>query len=90
MGPTSGADGFDGKLVWSQDSFGEPRPEGAENARQGAADEAYRTAVAYWFPQRWLAQIEQFRSQPPGTKLRLAIQSGEQKRDVVLVLKNLV
>ncbi len=58
LGPTSGADGFDGKLVWSQDSSGEPRAEGAENARQGAVDEAYRTAMAYWFPQRWPAQIE--------------------------------
>ncbi|MGA9207718.1 MAG: aspartyl protease family protein [Terriglobales bacterium] len=58
LGPTSGADGFDGKLVWSQDSSGEPRAEGAANARQGAADEAYRTAMAYWFPQRWPAQIE--------------------------------
>ena len=58
LGPTSGADGFDGKLVWSQDSSGQPRAEGAENARQGAADEAYRTALAYWFPQRWAAQIE--------------------------------
>ncbi len=58
LGPTSGAEGFDGKLVWSQDSSGEPRAEGAENARQGAADEAYRSSMAYWFPQRWPAQIE--------------------------------
>jgi Aspartyl protease/PDZ domain len=58
LGPTSGADGFDGKLVWSQDSSGEPLAEGAENARRGAADEAYRSAIAYWFPQRWAAQIE--------------------------------
>jgi hypothetical protein len=58
LGPASGADGFDGKLVWSQDSSGEPRAEGAENARQGAADEAYRNAMAYWYPQRWPAQIE--------------------------------
>ncbi len=58
LGPTSGADGFDGKLVWSQDSSGQPRAEGAENARQGAADQAYRTAMGYWFPQRWAAEIE--------------------------------
>jgi hypothetical protein len=58
LGPTSGADGFDGKLVWSQDASGEPRVEGAENARQAAADEAYRNAMAYWFPERWPAQIE--------------------------------
>jgi len=58
LGPASGADGFDGKMVWSEDSSGEPRVEGAQNARLGAADEAYRTAMAYWFPQRWAAQIE--------------------------------
>jgi len=58
LGPSSGAEGFDGKLVWSQDSSGEPRSEGGENARQGAIDEAYRNAMAYWFPQRWAAQIE--------------------------------
>jgi len=58
LGPASGADGVDGKLVWSQDSSGEPRGEGGENARQGAADEAYRNAMAYWYPQRWPAQIE--------------------------------
>jgi len=58
LGPTSGADGFDGKTVWSQDSSGQPRTEGGENARQGAADEAYRSAMAYWFPQRWAAKIE--------------------------------
>jgi aspartyl protease/PDZ domain-containing protein len=58
LGPTSGADGFDGKQVWSQDSSGEPRAEGAENARQGAADEAYRNAMAYWYPERWPAHVE--------------------------------
>ena len=58
LGPTSGADGFDGKQVWSQDSSGQPRPEGAENARQGAANEAYRGVMGYWYPERWDAQIE--------------------------------
>jgi hypothetical protein len=58
LGPSSGADGFDGKQVWSKDSSGQPRSEGAENARQGAADEAYRTAMGYWYPQRWDAQME--------------------------------
>ena len=58
LGPASGADGFDGKVVWSQDSSGEPRPEDAEGARKEAADEAYRKTMAYWFPQRWPAKIE--------------------------------
>jgi len=33
---------------------------------------------------------QQFKTQPPGTRLRLTIQSGEQKRDLELVLKDLV
>jgi len=32
----------------------------------------------------------QFKSQPPGTRLQLTIQSGGEKRDVDLVLKDLV
>ncbi len=58
LGPASGAEGFDGTTVWSQDSSGEPRVEGAAAARQAAIDEAYRRAFAYWYPQRWAAQIE--------------------------------
>jgi Aspartyl protease/PDZ domain len=58
LGPASGAEGFDGKVVWSQDTSGEPRLEGAEGARQAAIDEAYRRCFAYWFPQRWPAQID--------------------------------
>jgi hypothetical protein len=58
LGPASGAEGFDGKQVWSQDSSGQPRPEGGDNARQGATDEAYRRCLAYWFPQRWPAEVE--------------------------------
>jgi len=58
LGPASGAEGFDGTEVWSQDSSGQPRPEGGDDARQGAIDEAYRISFAYWFPQRWAAEVE--------------------------------
>jgi len=58
LGPTSGAGGFDGKTVWSQDAAGQPRAEDSEDARRGAADEAYRRSLAYWFPERWPAEIE--------------------------------
>ncbi len=58
LGPASGADGFDGTTVWTIDTSGQPRVEGGGDARQGAADEAYRRALAYWYPQRWAAQIE--------------------------------
>ncbi len=57
LGPATGADGFDGKNAWSQDASGQPRAEGAEAARQAAVDEAYRDALAYWYPQRWAADL---------------------------------
>ena len=58
LGPASGAEGFDGKIVWSTDTSGQPRLEGGGEERQAAADEAYRRCFAYWFPERWPAQIE--------------------------------
>lgn len=58
LGPASGAEGFDGKTVWSTDTSGQPRLEGGGEERQAAADEAYRRCFAYWFPERWSAQIE--------------------------------
>ncbi len=58
LGPVSGAQGYDGTQVWSQDSSGQSRPEGGDDARQGAADESYRRCFAYWFPQRWPAEVD--------------------------------
>ena len=58
MGPATGAEGFDGKTVWSQDSSGQPNADAGGEALQGAANEAYRRTHAYWFPERWPAQVE--------------------------------
>jgi hypothetical protein len=58
LGPASGAEGFDGNITWSQDASGQARIEEGGDARLGAIDEAYRVALAYWYPQRWPAQIE--------------------------------
>ncbi len=58
LGPAKGAEGFDGERAWSQDDSGQVRLEEGADAREGAADEAYRTARAYWFPDRWPATIE--------------------------------
>ncbi len=70
LGPTSGAQGFDGKVVWSQDASGQPRIEAAEDARLGAIDEAYRRALAWWYPERWPARIEMAgRQQDGGSQL---------------------
>jgi hypothetical protein len=58
LGPASGAEGFDGAMAWSQDASGQARAEEGGDARLGAIDEAYRSALAYWYPRRWPAQIE--------------------------------
>jgi Aspartyl protease/PDZ domain len=58
LGPASGAEGFDGKQVWSQDSSGQVRLEAGGDARESATDKAYRRCLAYWFPQRWPAEVE--------------------------------
>lgn len=57
LGPTRGAAGFDGRTAWTQDASGQPLAQGSDDARLGAADEAYRRAVAYWYPERWPAEI---------------------------------
>jgi hypothetical protein len=58
LGPNSMAQGFDGQVVWFQDSSGETRVEGAESARRAIINNAYWDCLGYWFPQRWPAQIE--------------------------------
>ena len=58
LGPASGAEGFDGNVVWSQDASGQSRVEEGGDGRLAAIDEAYRIALAYWYPERWPAQIE--------------------------------
>src|SRR5512138_2211878 len=58
LGPAKGAEGFDGTRAWSQDDSGQVRIEDAADAREAAVDEAYRTALAWWFPDRWKARLE--------------------------------
>ena len=57
LGPVKGANGFDGKTIWTQDNSGQVAIQGADDARQGAANEAYRTMRAFWYPQRAAAEI---------------------------------
>ncbi len=58
LGAFTGAQGFDGKTVWSQDSSRQVRADEGGDAREGAVNEAYRRTMAYWFPQRWEGRIE--------------------------------
>jgi predicted aspartyl protease len=57
LGPSSEAEGFDGKKVWEQDTSKQSLERGDDDARQGAIDEAYRLSMAYWFPERWPAEV---------------------------------
>ncbi len=58
LGPIRGAQGFDGKTAWSQDASGQSRAEQSEDAQRAAANEAYRTALAFWYPERWGAGVD--------------------------------
>ncbi len=58
IGPLTGMQGFDGLTVWSQDAAGETRIEGDADARELAANAAYRDRLAFWFPERQAAAIE--------------------------------
>jgi hypothetical protein len=58
LGPMSIGGGFDGLTAWSQDSSKQVRLEEAEEAQREAANNGYRSALGYFFPERWPAQLE--------------------------------
>jgi hypothetical protein len=58
LGPVTGANGFDGKTVWSQDSSKQVRLEEGGESREAAANDAYRSALGYFYPERWPAKLE--------------------------------
>jgi hypothetical protein len=58
LGPATGAEGFDGKVSWNQDTSGQVLIEDSQEARETAASAAYRTSLAYYFPDRWPAELE--------------------------------
>lgn len=57
LGPITGANGFDGKTVWSQDASKQVRIEEGGEAREAAANDAYRSALGYFYPERWPAEL---------------------------------
>jgi hypothetical protein len=57
LGAFTGASGYDGKTVWEQDSSGQVAIQGADDQRQGAVNEAYRRARAFWYPDRAKATV---------------------------------
>jgi len=57
LGPAKGADGYDGQVVWTADASGQMRLRETEEAKALAVNEAYRNALAYWYPERRQAEI---------------------------------
>jgi hypothetical protein len=58
LGPITGGNGFDGKISWNRDSSGQVLKEEGDNERERAANGAYRSSLAYWYPERWPAMTE--------------------------------
>lgn len=57
LGDFSGAQGFDGKITWVRDTSGQVRVSDSGDAREGSVNEAYRRTMAWWYPERWPAEI---------------------------------
>jgi hypothetical protein len=58
IGPLSGASGYDGKMVWTQDGTDAAKTETQPAALELAANAAYRDRLAFWYPDRGRARIE--------------------------------
>ena len=63
LGPIRQAQGFDGAVLWMQDTSRQVRKDEGGDQREAAANDAYRRSLAYFFPDRWPATLE-----PPATK----------------------
>ncbi len=66
LGPVSQVQGFDGKIVWSQDSSLQAHREEGGDALEGTANEAYRRSLAYWYPDRRAGTLEYAGQQDSG------------------------
>jgi hypothetical protein len=58
LGNFAGASGYDGKTVWEQDSSGQVAIMSAADQVEGAVNEAYRRAHAFWYANRAKAAID--------------------------------
>jgi predicted aspartyl protease len=68
LGPTAGSTGFDGASAWTRDQSGSVHVTDAPTARAAALTEAYRTARAYWYPERMPAEIHLARTATEGER----------------------
>lgn len=67
LGPVSGAMGFDGEQVWTQDDSGEVHATDSLEDLETAANEAFLRALTYFFPERWPAVFEPPRQEAEGS-----------------------
>ena len=58
LGPIQQAQGYDGQVVWSQDSSKQVRKEEGGEEREGTANEAYRRSLSYWYKDRRPGSME--------------------------------
>ena len=58
LGPITGAEGWDGRSGWTQDSSGQAKQMEGGDEVEGAVNGAYRRCLAYWYPDRWPATVE--------------------------------
>ena len=83
IGPISGAAGYDGKTVWTQDGTDPPKVETAPAALELAANAAYRDRLAFWYPDRARARIEyKERAEADGRKYDVVVITPEGGRTV--------
>jgi hypothetical protein len=58
LGPSTGSNGWDGKRAWTTDSSREVRVETSRETVAQAAQDAYRSGYAFYFPSRFPAKRE--------------------------------
>ncbi|WP_211473065.1 aspartyl protease family protein [Collimonas humicola] len=66
--PTSGANGYDGRLPWMRDQSGAVTPEQGGDRIQLAVNEAYRNANKWWLPDHGGAAISSLGSRQDGER----------------------
>jgi aspartyl protease/PDZ domain-containing protein len=58
LGPVTQAQGYDGQVVWSQDSSGQVNKAEGGDEKEGTANEAYRRSLSYWYKDRRPGSME--------------------------------
>jgi hypothetical protein len=90
-GPITGAEGWDGQSGWTQDSSGQTKRMEGDDEVEKSEDVGLVNLESLSVGDVTLVALrKRFRAEPAGTKIRLSVDSGDNKRDVTLVLKDLI